>query len=100
MTIDSRLQLARNIEAFNSERVNWPDKSRASWLSDILDLADMAEVRVTIDLSGFLHSDNLRPCGDQNCHRFPSVESTGDKKCQSPVTKIVTSGTDRTLNSR
>ena len=82
-------QLLRNIDAFNTERVNWPDKSRVSWLMDIYSLADMAGVRVVVDLAGFLHSDNSRQsvtkiatdksrendqvticaeAGDENCH--------------------------------
>lgn len=82
-------QLRRNIESFNSERTDWPDKSRVSWLLDLYDLAGLAGVRIVIDLAGFLRTDNSRQsvtkivtgksrengevticaeAGDQNCH--------------------------------
>jgi hypothetical protein len=71
MTLDVILQLERNVQDFNNERASWPDRSRALWLSELLELAEMAGVRLTVDSSGFLHGDNSRPSGDKNCHRFP-----------------------------
>jgi hypothetical protein len=89
------LQLRRNIESFNSERVDWPDKSRVSWLLDLYDLADLAGVRIVINSAGFLHTDNSRQsvtkivtdksrenqrvticaeAGDQNCHRSEPLD--------------------------
>ena len=99
MTESILFQLNRNIEAFNNERANWPDKSRVSWLLDLYSLADIAGVRIVIDLAGFLRTDNSRQSvtkivtdksreieqvticaelGDENCHLgFGSNEKTG-----------------------
>lgn len=77
---DLRSQLQRNLDAMARELARDLDSDQSEWL-------EMAGQVFGFEVTQIVRSASD---GDQNCHRFPSVESTCDQKRHSVVTKIVT----------
>jgi hypothetical protein len=88
VTMTLRAQLERNLQAMARELARDPSADQREWCA-------MAGEVFGFEVTQIVSSPNS---GDQNCHRFPSVKSTGDENCQLAVTKIVTSENDPTNN--
>jgi hypothetical protein len=83
-----RSQLDRNLLAMARELARDPGADQREWCA-------MAGEVFGFEVTQIVSSP---VSGDANCHRLPSVESTGDENCQLEVTKIVTHGNDATKN--